>query len=136
MKKPSLYNIGSCFSFRFWVNNDFDYERFYQECIDKRISVFMFDDDIANSEERKSITVLLFGTFIRKAYDLYQDFHGSEMRVLDPVTIQALLMGIGVYECNKPFIYRMSCDSIISWNEDIKNYERGISDECSYYGNG
>lgn len=117
MKKPSLYNVCNCYTF-FLENTDLTCKDLSEMILNTKQSAFLIseDDDLPFTE--KNITVILFNTFTRRAYDLYHDLRGEAIRTVDPVCVQSLLVGVGNTSGKSPVVYKLNVNDIYKKGEN------------------
>ncbi len=103
MRNPNLFHVCNCFSFTFRSENKS--LRSIMECITANGScgIIFTDCDILPFSDVE-VGVLLFNTYMRKAYDIYKLLDGKCMRSVEPVTVQSILIGLGIYEIPNDYI--------------------------------
>lgn len=92
---PSLYDIGSGWCFRCYINDsDFTFERLQDLILKDKRSAILISDMFGLPFMVGECTVILFHCFSRNAYDLYHKLNGKHLRVVDPVIIQSILLSV------------------------------------------
>lgn len=105
MKKACIYDIGNCYVFDCEINNKISLKDLEDFILDIKASAIIFGNPVSLSVPKGNITVFLFHTYSRKAYDLYFRTSGQDMRCLDPFCVQRMLYSIGAYSAREPKIY-------------------------------
>lgn len=107
MKKACIYDIGNCFIFNVKVFKEDRVSDIEDSILDIKASALLCGDVLYSPYDEGNISVFLFHTYSRKAYDLYHKLNGSDMRALDPFCVQRILYSIGVFDCREPMIYEL-----------------------------
>ena len=116
MSKPSLLSIAGCYSF--YIDNE---DVFLQDicgyCLDNRIGCLIISEDEELPFSTKSACVILYGTHLRKAFEVYHQFHGSNIRNIEEVFVQSILCSIGDYSGKAGRSYILSVKQILKKGE-------------------
>ena len=107
MKKACIYDIGNCFIFNCKVDSDLSVAAVEKYILDNKASALLLGDPVYLPFSEGTLSVFLYHTYSRKAYDLYHRLNGSDMRALDPFAIQRILSSIGVTDCREPIVYEL-----------------------------
>ena len=113
MNKVCIYDIGNCFIFNCKIDDIHRPWSIEEDILDIKASAIIFGDPLHLPFSSGTITILLFHTFSRKAYDLYFRLNGSNMRMLDPFAVQGILGSMGVSNCKTPCIYEFQPIQVI-----------------------
>lgn len=114
MNKPCLYDIGFCFSFNVYVDdNKVKLDMIADSILSSKASAIMISDMFDLPFKMGNVSIFLYHTYSRKSYDLYHKFGGKDMRVMDPVTIQCLLMSLGVTSARKPSLFYLNTPDVM-----------------------
>lgn len=101
--KPCLYDIGWCFCFTLRSEDIISLlVEFKKEVIEKKASALMIGDVFDLPFSSGIVTVFLYHTYSRRAYDLYYKFNGKDIRSIDPVALQCILSGLGKRSARRP----------------------------------
>lgn len=96
MSKPSLLNVAGCYSFMI-DNRDVCLHDITRYALDRRMGCIVITEygDLPFNEI--TAQVILYGTHLRKAFEMYHDFHGSQIRNIEETMVQGILASIGDY---------------------------------------
>ena len=108
MRKACIYDIGNCFIFNCKVSLDFRVKDLEDSILDIKASAILLGDPVCLPFSEGDVSVFLFHAYSRKAYELYHRVNGSDMRALDPFSVQRILWSIGVTDCKEPCIYELA----------------------------
>lgn len=101
--KPCLYDIGWCFSFTLKSDDIRSLViEFKKELFEKKASALLISDIFDLPFGSGIVTVFLYHTYSRRAYDLYYKFNGKDIRSIDPVALQCILSGLGKRSARRP----------------------------------
>ena len=101
--RACLYDIGFCFCFSFDIDiPNKGIEDLKKIFTDKKTSAILVTDIWEVPFCISSVTCFIYHTYSRRAYDLYKELNGKNIRAIDPVSVQALLTGIGVRSASRP----------------------------------
>lgn len=111
MKCPELSHIGCVHCFRIEEATKAMVDNIETVVLDKGISAIVFYEDFSAlpwpEADFFTLTVFVFHCFNRRAYDLYHQFGGKNIRVLDPSVVQSLLMSLCLTDAKEPMFYRI-----------------------------
>lgn len=116
MSKPSLLSIAGCYSF-YIDNQDVLLQDICKYALDNRIGCLIISeyDDLPFSNV--SACVILYGTHLRKAFEVYHQFHGSNIRNIEEVFVQSILGSIGDYSGKAGRSYILNVKTILKKGE-------------------
>ena len=111
MKCPELSHIGCVHCFRVESATTALVDNLENVVLDKGVSAIVFYENFDElpfpEADYFNLTVFVFHCFNRRAYDIYHQFDGRHIRVLDPSVVQSLLMSLCLQEAKEPMFYRI-----------------------------
>lgn len=113
MNKANIYDIGFCFCFDLYVDDDnIKLVDFMNDILDKKASALImsecFDPIVDSPFYIGDFTIMIYHTYSRRAYDLYYKYGGKNIRAVDPVAVQCILNGLGIRSARCPEIVKCS----------------------------
>lgn len=112
MNKPSLLNIAGAYSFLL-NDTDFTPDKIANYAIKNNMGCIIITDTYDLPFSTYNATVIVYGTHLRKAFDMYHDLHGSTIRNIEETLVQSILSSIGDYTGKGNNTYILSVKEII-----------------------
>ena len=130
------YRLGFAFSFRCKFDIGQSIGTIEQKILQLNASAFMLCEEEDLPFYQGEIGLIVFGTTPKKAYQLYDDLNGRNIRSVDPEIISSLIYGTGYIKgvTTLPMIYKLQVKEYIrkgeTENDSYNSSNRRGDDSC------
>jgi hypothetical protein len=128
------YRLGFAFSFRCKFDIGQSIETICGMILKENASAFVLCEEEDLPFYQGDIGLIVFGTTPKKAYRLYEDLNGRDIRSVDPEIIATMIYGTGYVKgvSTLPLIYKLKVKEYIRKGE--KEHDRNYSCDNFSYG--